>query len=144
MTYKDKDKQRRANRERQRRYKERHKTESNNAPKVTPKFFSKEQGRRGKDIKCFEDLPPDVQKTINRTSTSPEEKNRRTAIAIHYQHLYPGRYEPNSDQDFTRLLATLPPGSPAVRVSKPGDEDYTPQCETTKTWVEQHCGVFKK
>jgi hypothetical protein len=40
-----------------------------------------------------------------------------------------------SDQDFTRRLATLPPGSPTVRVSKPGDADYEPQCETTKAFI---------
>lgn len=41
-----------------------------------------------------------------------------------------------SDQDFTRRLATLPPGSPTVRVSKPGDTDYVPQCETMKAFIE--------
>jgi len=35
-----------------------------------------------------------------------------------------------SDQRFTRLLATVPPGTPNQRVSKPGDEDYKPMCET--------------
>ncbi len=39
-----------------------------------------------------------------------------------------------SDQDFTRLMATAGPGN--VRVSKPGDADYEPQCETTKSFVE--------
>lgn len=46
------------------------------------------------------------------------------------------KYPRVSDQDFTRHLATLPPGSPTVRVSKPGDDDYEPQCETTKAFVE--------
>ena len=45
--------------------------------------------KRGKDIKCFEDLPLDVQATINRISGSNEEKAKRTAIAINYQHLFP-------------------------------------------------------
>lgn len=38
-----------------------------------------------------------------------------------------------SDQDFTKLLAQVGPGH--VRVSKPGDADYEPQCETTKAFV---------
>ena len=49
--------------------------------------------KRGKDIKCFADLPPDVQQTIDRMSTTEgkldrTEKAKRTAIAINYQHLY--------------------------------------------------------
>ncbi|MCK5016944.1 MAG: hypothetical protein KAS32_07710 [Candidatus Peribacteraceae bacterium] len=43
--------------------------------------------KRGKDIKCFEDLPPDVQQTIRRVSVSNEEFQKRTQIAIKYQHL---------------------------------------------------------
>jgi len=41
-----------------------------------------------------------------------------------------------SDQDFTKLLVTLPSGSPTYRVSKPGDEDYVPMCETTRRYIE--------
>lgn len=48
--------------------------------------------KRGKDIKTFEDLPPDVQQTIRRVSESNEEFRRRTGIAIRYQHLFPGRF----------------------------------------------------
>lgn len=48
--------------------------------------------KRGKDIKVFEDLPPDVQATINRLSESNEEKAKRTQVAIKYQHLFPDRY----------------------------------------------------
>ena len=56
--------------------------------------------KRGKDIKCFADLPPDVQQTIDRMSVVDGKidqidqivKANRTAIAINYQHLYPGRY----------------------------------------------------
>lgn len=56
--------------------------------------------KRGKDIKCFEDLHPDIQRTIIGLSiddmgkVDEGEKQRRTAIAIHYQHLYPDRYTP--------------------------------------------------
>ena len=48
--------------------------------------------KRGFDIKCFGDLPLDVQATINRVSESNEEKAKRTAAAIKYQHLFPERY----------------------------------------------------
>lgn len=103
------------------------------APKVTAFTKTKFGPKRGKDIKCFEDLPPDVQQTIKRISNSNEEFQRRTQIAIHYQHMT-GRYEPISDQDFTRALAQAGPGH--VRVSKPGDEDYEPQCETSRKFIE--------
>jgi hypothetical protein len=39
-----------------------------------------------------------------------------------------------SGQDFTRLMATAGPDH--VRVSKPGDADYEPQCETTRAHVD--------
>ena len=39
-----------------------------------------------------------------------------------------------TDQEFTKLMAQAGPGH--VRVSKPGDDDYVPQCETTKAFVE--------
>ena len=48
--------------------------------------------KRGKDIKTFADLPPDVQATINRISQSNEEKQKRTKAAIKYQHLFPDRF----------------------------------------------------
>ena len=56
-----------------------------------------ETAKRGKDIKSFEDLPPDVQETIHKLSTidgkiCPTVKANRTAIAINYQHLFPDRY----------------------------------------------------
>jgi hypothetical protein len=55
----------------------------------------------GKDIKCFEDLPPDVQRDILAMSRvgndNPAVYNianlqQRTVIAINYQHLFPHRY----------------------------------------------------
>lgn len=45
-----------------------------------------------------------------------------------------GRHKVVSDAEFTRLLSQAGPGH--VRVSKPGDEDYVPQCETTRKWIE--------
>lgn len=74
MTYKDPDKQREAQRDwvRQKR--------ANNQGST----------KRGKDIKVFADLSPDVQRTIDSMSTVdgkifPTVKARRTKIAIHYR-----------------------------------------------------------
>ena len=105
--YKDKDKQREANAERQRRYKAKQKallsegvTQGVTGLKYLPDsggfVVPDEMGplklKRGKDIKVFEDLPPDVQATIRRVSESNEEKQKRTAAAIKYQHLFPDSY----------------------------------------------------
>ena len=109
--YKDKDKQREAGKERQRRYKARHKGVTDKAlPDGTMSIETlakMDAGcsdklthglKRGKDIKCFADLPPDVQKTIDRMSINKDGtinqtvKTNRTAIAINYQHLFPNRY----------------------------------------------------
>ena len=62
------------------------------------KVFAANFGKRGKDIKTFEDLPPDVQQTIDSLSMVDGKicqrvKANRTAIAINYQHLFPDRYE---------------------------------------------------
>ena len=100
--------------------------------------------KRGKDIKCFEDLPPDVQRTIEMLSDSEEEKQRRTGIAIHYQHIFPGEYEPNSGEAFTKLMATLSANSPNYPVSKPSDTDYVPMCETTKKWVKEQLACIRE
>lgn len=112
--YKDKDRQREADRARQKRRRDKIKAEGvtdtgrdsqgvtdeesdavlrmvlgvqkNN--RVTPK--------RGKDIKYFTDLPLDVQQTIERLCPDVvgdyHERCRRTAIAIDYQHKHPDRY----------------------------------------------------
>lgn len=56
------------------------------------KAIHKNIRKRGKDIKTFKDLPPDVQQTIRTISESDEEFQRRTVIAIAYQHTFPGRY----------------------------------------------------
>jgi len=90
MAYKDKDKQREANRIAQAKFKAKGLTgqgitEMGIIGRVLP-------AKRGKDIKCFEDLPPDVQQSIER---EPEDQRpRRTAGAIYYQHLFPNRYYP--------------------------------------------------
>lgn len=97
--------------------------------------------KRGKEIKCFEDLHPEIQATIIRNSTDKDgkldedDKRKRTAIAVNYQHLFPDRYEPRSDLRFTTLMASAVLGH--VRVSKPGDEDYDGICykDDTKEWT---------
>lgn len=122
MAYKDKDRQREAGKERQRRYRDKHKP----IPEITPlgnvrvskpgdadyvpqcettKAFvdgrdkRPSTAKRGLDIKCFEDLPPDVQETIDKMSMvdgkiDQTTRAKRTAAAIHYQHLFPDRYTP--------------------------------------------------
>ena len=71
--YKDKDKQREANRQAQARFKAKGITEQGiTLPKktdlgntlTTTQTVSAVIPKRGKDIKCFKDLPPDVQQTI--------------------------------------------------------------------------------
>ena len=124
--YKDKDKQREANAERQRRYKAKQKALLNKGvtqdineipkgvtkPRLIPgspslpslglqehcrKVYAVNFPKRGKDIKCFADLPPDVQQTIDEMSMVDGKidqtvKVNRTAIAVNYQHLFPDRY----------------------------------------------------
>ena len=150
--YKDKDRQREANRKAQAKFKAKGITKRV-LPKSDKEVFGEtmlkmtsheQQLKRGKDIKCFADLPPDVQKSIDRMSINKDGtinqtvKANRTAIAINYQHLFPNSYESAGDLDFTRLLAQASPGH--VRVSKPGDADYIPQCQTTRDFMS----VFKK
>ena len=77
-----------------------------------------ETGKRGKDIKCFADLPPDVQRTITMMSTiegrlDEDEKAKRTARAIHYQSLFPDRYYS------TGVGCAEPTGNPEIH-------DYNP------------------
>lgn len=72
--------------------------------------------KRGKDIKCFADLPPDVQITIQMVSDTDEELEKRTAAAIRYQHLFPNRYHSTT---------TVCSG---VVTGKPGDADYNGVC----------------
>ena len=94
MVYKDKDKQREANRRASQRQRDK-KGMTDDCAKigiVIPDHPVPVIPKRGKDIKVFEDLPPDVQATINRVSESNEEKAKRTAAAIKYQHLFPDRY----------------------------------------------------
>ena len=119
--YKDKDKQREANRQASKKYRD---SMTDKGMTVAPEIIPKSDIRvippgsdvqavvngvtradppttpypkRGKDIKVFEDLPPDVQQTIDSMSVVDGKidqtiKVNRTAIAINYQHLFPDRY----------------------------------------------------
>jgi hypothetical protein len=123
MAYKDKDRQREANAERQRRYKAKQKALLNEGVTgVIPKGVTEmiqdvaanggeysfktvkgevqdvhhTQHKRGKDIKCFADLPPDVQQTIDSLSIVEGKidktiKANRTTIAIGFQRQF-GNY----------------------------------------------------
>ena len=97
--YKDKDKQREANRAAKARFKAKQGIPVEQGIPGIP-----EQGipiepvpvshglKRGKDIKCFRDLPVDVQATIVRLSADGQELSRRAGIAISYQHTFPDSY----------------------------------------------------
>ena len=108
--YKDKDRQREANRKAQAKFKAKgitegitnqgitlpEKTDLGNTL-TTTQAVGVSNAKRGKDIKVFEDLPPDVQQTIDKMSVVDGKidqtiKVNRTAIAVHYQHLFPDRY----------------------------------------------------
>lgn len=138
--YKDKDRQREANREAMRRSRGKGITNAGITGLVAPNTCDTleivdSKTKRGTDIKVFEDLPPDVQDSINRLAGSNEaEHKRRTAAAIKYQHIFPNSYDSVSDGEFTRLLAKACPGH--IRVSKPGDLDYEPECETTRAYIQ--------
>ena len=139
MAYKDKDKQREADRVRQQRRRDVIKSEgvTNTGcdgqgvtePKhsyigAVPETPDTTSPKRGKDIKCFADLPPDVQETIDKMSESNEEKVKRTAAAIKYQHLFPDRYDNRG----------MPAQLTAV-TGKPGDADYNGIC--TPEWMRE-------
>ena len=76
----DKDKQREQTRERVKRYRDRQKSVTSGS--VTGQGVT--QGM------TFDDLPLDVQQSIDRLSDSPEERQARTERAIRYQKLFPG------------------------------------------------------
>lgn len=136
MAYKDKDKQREAQREwvRQKRAaKGSTDTLSSEAESLQHKSGSDTESikqankivKRGKDIKCFADLHPSIQDTIVKMSTingkvDNDEWNKRTVAAIKYQHLFPDKYEPHG------AVCT------GVVTGKPGDEDYNGVC--TEAW----------
>ena len=48
--------------------------------------------KRGKDIKCFEDLPARVQGNIERLSIDEDLKQRTIERAIRYHQTHPDRY----------------------------------------------------
>jgi hypothetical protein len=126
--YKNKDKQREANRRAQARFKAKGITQGITEQGNTNQLLANQvipNMRRGKDIKCFADLPPDVQQSIDMMSVVDGKidqtiKANRTAIAVNYQHIFPERYEP---QDAV---------CSGIVIGKPGDADYTGVC--TPEW----------
>ncbi len=121
--YKDKDKRREAQRERTRRYRAKQKGVTSecvtqgvtsivqhvaeNGGEISYKTVKDTiqdvhiTPKRGTDIKTFKDLPLDVQRDIEtmsshagqRGESKAEDKAKRTARAICYQHIFPNRYE---------------------------------------------------
>ena len=93
---------------------------------VTNKGVTQGVTKRGKDIQCFADLPPDVQQNIISMSTINGKldeaiKAKRTTSAITYQHLFPDRYEPRAGLDAGPIVTGLP-----------GDPDYNGVCLDAK------------
>lgn len=137
MPYKDKDEQRKAQREwvRQRRAirgstKQGSTFVSDSGSESGFDDETSEGPKRGKDIKVFEDLPPDVQETINRMSLVDGKidqiiKAKRTATAIRYQHLFPDSYEPQHAVSIATRSGVVT-----------GDADYNGIC--TSEWRAEH------
>ena len=96
--YKDPDKQREAQRDWVRQKRAEQGSTKQRPARLAPIPIPCEiKPKRGKDIKCFADLPPDVQHTIDSLSIvdskiCPTVKANRTAIAVNYQHLFPDRF----------------------------------------------------
>ena len=72
-----------------------------------------------------------------------KDKDKQREAGAERQRRYRDKHKPKpkitpfvTDQDFTKLMAQVGPGPGHVRVSKPGDADYEPQCETTKAFVD--------
>ena len=82
-----------------------------------------ERQARFKANKAYKSLPPDVQHTIDRISTSPEERAQRIAIALDFQVKHPASRHMGIDYD------SQPRGT-----AKPGDADYQ------SSGIEERCG----
>lgn len=108
--YKDKDKQREAGAERQRRYRE-------NRKALHPAI-----------VAGIEQL------TINPDSSIDEQARRiRIQVAVDYYRMYP-------DKQYTGIGIApedMPDNPVPIKVSKPGDEDYVPLCTFTRAWQEE-------
>lgn len=123
--YKDKDKQREAQREWIRRKR---------AEQSSKEFKERVEGSfEGSTPKGSTSLHPAIIATINRLTTRPDgtidqqARTNRMAIAENYQGLYP-------EQQYTGVGIApeeMPVNPKLVRVSKPGDADYKPLCQTT-------------
>ena len=102
--YKDREKAKETARERMRRFRNKGVTPVTPPGDVTPDPVTPSvtpSHKRGTDIKCFEDLPADVQLDIVTMAASKagndevayqRERQDRTERAIHYQHTFPDRF----------------------------------------------------
>ena len=90
---------------------------------IPPQFLPGSQSIIEQRFKGFDGLPLDVQHTIDRISTSPEERAQRIAIALDYQAKHPGSRHKGIDYD-----------SQPRSTAKPGDADYQ------SSGIEERCG----
>ena len=118
--YKDKEKQRLANKERQRRYKARHKgvTSEGVTQGVTAMIEDVRKNGGEYTFKTVKGEIQDVHHTKGKRSKYIDAQGNANV----------------PDAEFTRLLSNAGPGH--VRVSKPGDADYVPMCETTRRFCQ--------
>ena len=140
--YKDPIKQREANRQASKKYRD---SMTGKGMTVSPEIIPQsdirvipevepDKPKRGKDIKCFADLPPDIQLTIDYMSTvdgkiDQAEKAKRAKRAVQYQHLFPDKYNGTNALALTDAECESLVGSV---VGKPGDADYNGIC--TEEW----------
>ena len=133
VMYKDPDKQREANRKASQRKRDKGMTQgmtNEGMTAVNEQTHVIPSSKRGKDIKCFADLPLDVQQTIDSMSTVDGKidktiKANRTVIALDYQQTFgAGAYYPHG--------ATCT----GVVTGKPGNDNYDGIC--TDEWRVEH------
>lgn len=88
--------------------------------------------KRGKDIKCFADLPLDVQQTIDHICIErarvglPDDRASRISRAVDYQRLYPDVDNEGKDRAYRHIspMCTIDMGFHVPVTGKPGDADY--------------------
>ena len=157
--YKDKDKQRKADAERQRRYRASKGVTSQNVTKdVTNEALTSrltpERDKVGTKLPMtVGDLPaadrdrvlkvlqpiklhPAIIAGIDRVATDEQDRANRTANAKSYQRLYPDQPYKGIGIAPADIRACSKSGH--VRVSKPGDADYRPLCAFTREWCVKH------
>lgn len=102
----------------------------------------KSEDKSGLDVSCFEDLPEDVQQSIETTSKHADdyeaEKAKRTKAAIKYQRIFPDRhFNKTTTGKYMMTAYEQQHYKPANElhahefnpVSKPGDSHYIDEIE---------------